>query len=519
MALPDEHRGWAASSPHRLHRLAVVAVLVVLVVIGATVDRPSGERRPVRIPDQVDLAAVGVASYTTPSRALRNRSMPVAAGLGAASTTWFCGGAPAADTTLVLTNRAAGARTALVTTVTSGKAHATRRVSVPARTTRNLALAFAGQGTVAATVESRHGGLVAAMRISGDESMTTAACATASSGSWFFAGGDTQRGATETLALFNPFEELATADVTFLTPDGFRRPQATQGLAVPGRSVVLVDVGGVQNRRSDLGAAVTTRSGRLVTWRHQHFDGTGPDLGDGSPPEGVSLTLGAPTPLTRFALPTAVTGAGVAPRIVLANPGVTTATVRLTFAVDDPAETGQPPATTIQLLSGAVEVLDTQALRQVASGVSFSVSGRVVKGGAVVAELWFDGAEPASGHGSFATTGFGLAATSWIAPAGLELPVLDQLGVDSAGRTAQLELWVITDGGRRRVRLADQTSVVPANGRVTIDLAAALDGHPGATVELTASTPVTVSRLQTGPDERGLVSTPAVPVAGGLADP
>jgi hypothetical protein len=78
---------------------------------------------------------------------------------------------------------------------------------------------------------------------------------------------------------------------------------------------------------------------------------------------------------------------------------------------------------------------------------------------------------------------------------------------------------VITDGGRRRVRLADQTSVVPANGRVTIDLAAALDGHPGATVELTASTPVTVSRLQTGPDERGLVSTPAVPVAGGLADP
>lgn len=512
-------RGPTTAAPHRLHRLGVVVALVVVVLIAAAVGQPSTERRPVRISDQTDVDQVGVASYSAPSRARRDRSMPVAAGLGAASTTWFCGGAPAAATTLVLTNRAPRARSALVTAVTSETGHATRRVSVPAYSSRNFPVDFAGEGTVAAIVESRHGGLVASMRISGDETVTTAACATASSDSWFFAGGDTQRGATETLVLFNPFDDLATADVTFLTPDGFRRPQPTQGLAVPGRTVVLIDVGEVQNRRSDLGAVVTTRSGRLVAWRHQSFDGTGPELADGAPPKGVSLALGAPTPLTRFALPTAVTGSGVAPRIVLANPGVTTATVRLTFAVDDPASTGQPPATTVELLSGAVEVLDTDELRQVASGVSFSVSGRVVRGGAVVAELWLGGSEPASGHGAFAAPAFGLSARSWIAPVGLELPVLDQLGIDSAGRSARLRLWVIVDGERRRITLPEQASTVPANGRVTIDLAALLEGHPGAAVELRSSSPVTVSRLQTGPDEQGLVSTPAVPISGGLADP
>lgn len=505
--------------PGPVQRIGVLVVLVALVVVGTVVDRPSTDRRPQRIPDQADLAQIGAASFTRPALALRNRSMPVAAPLGAASTTWFCGGAPAGATTLVLTNRASFARKVQITTVTADTRRRTRQVPVPARATQEVSLGFAGTTAVAAIVESRHGGVVAQQRVTGGDSQTIAACATAASTSWYFAGGDTQKGATEVIALFNPFDDLATADVTFLTPDGFRRPQATQGLAVPGRSVVLVDVGAVQNRRSDLGAAVTTRAGRLVAWRHQVFDGSGPKVGGGAPPRGVSLALGSPTPLTRFALPTASTGQGVEPRILIANPGATSSTVRLSFAVDDPATNGQPPAATVDLLAGAVEVLGTEQLQQIPPGVAFTVSGRVVTGGAVVAELWFDGAEPASGHGSSATPGIGLSATTWIAPVGLALPVLDQLGVHSAGKSARIRAWVIVDGRRQRVALAGQPSVVPASGRITIDLASVSKAHPGAAVELTSTAPVTVSRLQTGPDDRGLVSFPAIPVAGSLADP
>lgn len=509
----------ATGVPNRLQRLGVVVLLVLLVGGAALVDRPSDERRPGRIPDQADIAQVGVATYGAPTSADRDRSMPVAAPLDAASTTWFCGGAPASTTTIVLTNRADRPRTVVVTAITSAQGADERRITVPAHGTRNLPASFAGEGTLAATVESRHGGVVATQRVGGDATATTAACASTSSEQWFFAGGDTQRGATATLALFNPFDELATADVTFLTPDGFRRPQASQGLAVPGRSVVLVDVADVQNRRSDLGIAVTTRAGRVVSWRHQTFDGSGDALPGGTAPEGVSLALGAPTPLTRFALPTAVTGSGVVPRVILANPGASTSTVEVHFAVDDPNQTGQPPPTTVELLPGAVEVLGPDELRQVPTGTSFNLSGRVVDGGAVVAELWFDGAEPAAGHGAFATAAFGLSARTWVAPVGLELPVIDQIGVHAAGRNAQIQLWVVVDGRRRRVALGDRPSTVASDGRLTLDLAALLDGHPGAVVELVATAPVTVTRLQSGPDGQGLVSTPAVAVAGSLAAP
>ncbi|MBS1849132.1 MAG: hypothetical protein JST73_12720 [Actinobacteria bacterium] len=500
-------------------RFAVIAMFIVVGVTAILFDRPSTVRTPYRIPDQVDAAQIGAAAFGSPDGEALGRSMPIAAPLGTASTTWFCGGADVASTTIVLTNRSSEARTATIRTVVSESTTASRQVEVPGHSTLDVPAGFAGKGTLAATVESRNGGVVATQRIATADTATTAACAVSSSASWFFAGGDTQRGAAEKLVLFNPFDDLATADVTFLTPDGFRHPQETQGLAVPGRSVVVVDVGAVQNRRSGLGAVVTTRAGRLVAWRTETFDGTGPNIGGGNPPKGVSVALGSTVPLTRFALPTAVTGDGVAPRVVIANPGATASTVQLSFAVDNPGQNGQPPPMSIELMSGAVEVLAPSDLRQVAAGVPFTVSGRVVHGGAVVAELWFDGSAPAKGHGSFAAPGSSFGATSWVVPVGLQLPTIDQLGVRATGSAATLRISLMVDGSVRPVVLPPGTGSVAARGRVTIDLAALLAKHPGATVVLDASQPVTVSRLQTGPNERGIVSTPAVPVAGTLSAP
>lgn len=508
-----------APRPLRAHRLGVIALFAVLILAATFLDDPSGERTPVRIPDQVQGAQIGAATFSAPSRTSRDRSLPVAARRGAASVTWFCGGGPAANTKLVLTNRAdAKRRVQISATVVDGEA-VTRELDLPGGTTQELAGDFAGQGVLAATIESRHAGVVAAQRVSGGDAVTTASCATSSSSSWYFADGDTERGASETVVLFNPFDELATVDVTFLTVDGFRRPQATQGLAVPGRSVVQVDIGEVQNRRTDMGAAVTTRAGRVVAWRHQSFDGTGADLAGGAPAKGVSLALGQSVPLTRFVLPGAVTGEGVTPRIVIANPGAETSTVRLHFAVDDPAANGQPPDRTVELLSGAVEVIEGDGLRQVPAGVPFSISGRVVSGGAVVAELWMNGNEPARGHGAFATTASGVAAISWVSPRGLPDPVIDQLALHATGGAARVEVSVVdgsAEGGTRRI---GEPVVVAAGERVSLDLGALLADRPGATVVVGSDEPVVVSRLQTGPDERGLVSPFAIPVAGRLTDP
>lgn len=508
-----------SSGPNRVHRVAVIAFFVAVAVLATLLGTTAGDRAPVRIPDQVATDQIGAATFSTPSRTARDRSLPVAAGLDAASVTWFCGGGPAEGTTLALTNRADRQRVARIqATVADGEITGTE-VDIPAHTTVDVPAEFAGEGALAATVEVRHGGVVATQRVVADGSTTTADCATSSSESWFFANGDTERGATEMITLFNPFDELATVDLTFLTADGFRHPQATQGLAVPGRSVVQVDIGEVQDRRSAMGIAVTTRAGRVVSWRLQRFDGSGADLAGGAAADGVSLALGQPVPLTHFALPGAVTGEGVAPRIVIANPGAETSTVELHFAVDDPATNGEPPDATVELLSGAVEVIEGDALRQMPAGVPFSVTGTVVSGGAVVAELWMDGAEPAKGHGSFATVAAGVAARNWVAPIGLAGPVIDQLGIQATARPASVELTFVDDGATGPLAVPGGSISVPASERVSIDLAELLADHPGANVIVESDEPVVVSRLQTGAEARGLVSAFAVPVAGRFADP
>lgn len=506
-----------------LRRLIIAAVLIALVVVMVLFDAPSTHRQPVAVPVAGDQAQIGAIALTAPSAETLIRATPRAAPLGAASTTWFCGGGAAggaanAASTLVLSNRGSGRVTATISSTTTGGNHDVTTVEVPARTSRPVPLGSGTAGTAAAVVESRGGGLVVSQRIGSGDTITTASCATASSESWYFAGGDTQRGSTDHLVLFNPFDDVATADVTFITPDGFRQPQASQGLPVPGRSVVVVDAASVQNRRSNLASAVTTRAGRLVVWRTQSFDGSGPKLPGAFAPKGVSVALGASVPLARFALPTTVTGDGVVPRVLLANFGTVDSTVRLTFEPDDPATNGQPPVMTVKVPSGSVTLLGAAQLRQVPAGVPFSIAGDVTSGGPIVADLWLDGADPAKGHGSGAVTALPVASTSWVVPIGLTGAPLDLLGVAGAGRTTTFRVSVLADGHITRLRLPAGAGRVTSDGRVTLDLASLLGKQRGAAVLVTSHFPVVVSRLQAGVDAGGLVTFAGIP-AGPLARP
>lgn len=495
--------------PGRIVRAVVIACIGIVLVGASAFGKPSTRRAPVQIPDQVDVVPLGAATFGTPSAISLERATPVVARPTSASVTWFCAGESASATRLIFTNTASSPR---VASMSFAGAASPRSFSVPAQSAVGVDLSGASQFGV--TIESRRSGLVVSQRIVTKTGTTTASCATSSSASWFFAGGDTQRGATERLVLYNPFDTLATADVTFLTPDGFRHPQATQGLAVPARTVVIVDVNSVQNRRVGLGSAVTTRAGRVVAWRAQSFDGTGPKLDSGTPPKGVSFALGLSVPLTTFTLPTLVTGQGVSSRIVLANPGATHATVTLSMQIDGLTS---PPVMTIGLLPGEVKVLGASDLRAVPPGVPFGVTGRVTAGGAVAAEAWLDAAEPAKGVGAYATPALPVTATRWLAPVGLAGAPLDQLGVQTFDKATTIQLWMIHEGRRRRLTGPSLPRKISARSHVTLDLATLLAKYPGVTVEVRSSAPVVVSRVQAGKDAKGLVSLGALPFSNSIS--
>ena len=507
-----------------VHRAMVVGVLVVLALLAGVFDKPSTLRHPVAAPSEAAQLQVGAQNLVAPSATALRAAMPVASTPSAASTTWFCGGGNATagdplEATLLITNRATRLTQVIITPYGTSGSAAPKNVDVEAATTVTVPLSsFRVTGNAAATVESRGGGVTVSEQIGSGTTVSVAACATSSSDSWYFALGSTELGAKERLVLFNPFDSLVTADVAFITDDGLRQPQAVHGLAVPAKSVVVVDPAKVENRRADLSAIVTTRSGQLMVWRSQSFDGTGPKLPAGFAPRGVSVTLGSPEVLTAFALPTALIGQGVSSRVGIANPGAKDATVKLIIAPDDPATNGQPSAITLKVPAGTVAVVSNKELQQLPPGVPFTVSGTVT-GGPVAVEMWLDGVEPAKGHGSFAVVAAPISTRMWVAMSGLSSPTIDQVAVQSAGRKATFTISVVAKGIVSPVRGKGVATEVSAGGRASVALASIPQASGDVTVVVRASAPVIVSRLQAGADTHGLISVLALPVVGKFFPP
>lgn len=99
-------------------------------------------------------------------------------------------------------------------------------------------------------------------------------CAWAASNRWYLPSGTTLRGATLHLALFNPFPDPTSVDISFATDEGPISPWALTGMAVPARSLRVVTVEN-PSRRAEVATTITTRTGRIVVERLQIYDGTG----------------------------------------------------------------------------------------------------------------------------------------------------------------------------------------------------------------------------------------------------
>lgn len=242
---------------------AVVAVAAVAVPVVADRDRT------------VPLTPAGDVGTLTPA------PMPVlrpAAQLGA---TWFCpgvaAGADGPSGAIVLAN-AGDQPTRITLTITPSEGIAiSQSLEVAARARLEVDVSTVAKARFAAAqVETTSGNLVVEQRSAAllDDTAVGQAvspCATAPSQTWYLADGATTTDAQDTLLVYNPFPDQATISMVFADDGGVRRPPSFQRKPVPPRSLAVVTIDSVVQRKQQVSVAVTADAGRVVVGRQQVY--------------------------------------------------------------------------------------------------------------------------------------------------------------------------------------------------------------------------------------------------------
>lgn len=372
----------------RQRRWPAIASLFVVAMVAVVADRRVA-------PEEARIETLGVGA-------------PVAAPPAALSSTWFCAGATAekngrADGVIWIANANDEAVDATVTFVPVAGAGEAKVVEtkVAANSRRYLRHAeYVTAPFAAAMVEVEGGDVAVEHSISGPAGEDHAPCASKASDEWHFADGSTARDSTFLLALFNPFPDDAIAELSFTHEEGRATPAAFQGLVVPARGLIVVDVGSQVRRRENVSASVNVRTGRLVVDRIQ--------LRTERPKRGAVLTLGAPAGGDVWYFPEGVKAAGISERVVVYNPGEREALVDVEFTLDEgeiePFELSVPP--------GDRAILDVSAEARVPAG-THALTVRSVNGEGVVAERWIE-ANGSGRLGAAVTGGSPIAAERWL---------------------------------------------------------------------------------------------------------
>lgn len=408
----------------RVRRWPVVAVVAALLAAGAVADR-------VARPEPSN----GVARLRT--------DQPSAAPADALSSSWFCAGATAtakgaADGSIWIANPGADEATGTVTfvpVVGSGDPK-TVPIRVPGHSRRHLRHADAIDAPYAAAmVELDGGGVVVEHSVGGPLGEDVAPCASNASERWYVAEGSTARDATMLLALFNPFPEDAIADLAFATEEGKALPADFQGVVVPARGLVVVDVGQHVRRREHVAATVTTRAGRLVVDRIQ--------FRNAAPVKGITLTLAAPSPGRTWWFPEGVKAPGVLESLHLYNPTETEAVVDVELTLDEggvePYEVRVPPRDRF--------TLEIDKEERVPPGVPHAFTVRSMNDVPVVVERWV--AAAGSGRsGLAAMLGAREPAQRWVFAAGASVERVDEWIVlqNPGPGDARVDLFALANG-------------------------------------------------------------------------
>ena len=297
-------------------RRAPVLLLVALLLAGGGVADRLARPRP-------------SVSVSAANRAL----MPSAAPEDALSSSWFCVGASAgtgsaADGTVHIINPTDQPASGTVTVVPAGGQPATAPVEVAPMATATVPLRTVAEGPWAAAVVDLDSGQVAAeLLVQGGSDSDASACSNRASDRWHFADGVTAKDASLALSLFNPFPEDAIVDLSFATDQGRAAPAAFRPVVVPGRSLVVREIGEHVRRREAIATEVVVRTGRVVAAQTQRRTAPGR--------AGLSISLGAPSAGTAWYFASGMLADGVNEHFAVSNPGASEATVLFEVILDE----------------------------------------------------------------------------------------------------------------------------------------------------------------------------------------
>ncbi len=377
---------------------------------------------------------------------------PTMAPGGAPSAAWYCPGGPLAridqaDVSVALANTTARSLEATVTALpVAGLGDPVeRRVQVPALGAASLRLADLLDGTKPAGASVvGPGGLVAQQSIKTPEGSSVGPCASAASERWYTAVGSTAAGTSLLLTLLNPFPDEAIVSLAFSTEQGRTVPGGLQGVVVPGRSVLVVDVDEHARRRESVAAEVVARRGRLVVGRNFR-KGTG-----------SSTALAAPSPTATWYLPGGVRADGAANRLVVANPSDQDAEVSVELRLQEGA---------VEPLTLAVPAQERTELNlddpRVPKGVPYAIAARSLEDVPIIAERSTEGRS-----GRSDVLGGPSPDRAWVAVAAS--PGQDTLAIYNAGE-GQAEVTITPLDGEGVALAGDPLRVEPGT-RATLRL-------------------------------------------------
>lgn len=516
-------------------RLPVVVILVALVVGALVIDSTRDATVPARAPSLDDVAALPVASELTDR-----------------SSTWFCAGGTAdeeafADHVVIVANPADAAVEVALTVYagvvlppvvdpgaeeldpeadagTETEADEAPTTTVPAVAPVQTVVAVAPYSRLevslaelvdapiaSAVVEAQAGGIVVEHQVSSVHGLDAKPCSTEASDQWHFAWGDTTVDARELLVLFNPFPDDAIVDGRFSTEDGVREPVRFDGLVVPGRGTIAVDLGDDVTRRSEVAATITARTGRIVVDRIVRVDA--------ADRRGLTVQLGVPRPQTTWIFPDGLTSSTVTETYVVYNPTEELAEVEIELLVNEPDEHGIPEPVDLSLLPGTHETVDLTADGRIPEGLFHAAVVRSANGVPIVAERVLY-AEGAARRGISVTTGSPVEAERWTFAAGSATTSSDEwLTVFNLDPEviAEIDVAVLADG--RHLPVADLQDIeIAALTRGAIRLGEYITRD--AAVVITSSEPVVVERgLYPVGDDRGVSNAIGVPSPEGMRAP
>ena len=454
------------------------------------------EAGPRRLPAVVAIAGLLILAAAVERRAGPSReATPRPAGVlappaSATSTAWYCTGATAqakggpADGTLVVANLGRRRLTGQVTVFPSqGQAR-----SVPLGVDPSTrALVRLGDVTAApfasATVELDGGQVVVEQVVRGPAGESVAPCATAPSPTWYFADGATSKDASETLSVFNPFPEDALVDLSFSTEEGRTTPQDLTGVAVPGGSMLAVNVGDHVHRRDAVSTEVRARVGRLVVDRLQGFDGS-------AGRKGLSLALGLPALGPIWYLPEGLVADGLTERYHVFNPTDREQHVEVALSLEsgdaEPMELTVPPEARV--------TVEANAESRIPKNVPHAVVVRAPDGPGVVVERTVESKPPSPRLGLAITPAAPALARRWGFAAGSPDSAVEEWVVfqNPGPRPARVSVTGLADGQPVPVSGLQDVSV-GAGRRMGVRVDNLLP-RPGTPVVVTATVPIVVER-------------------------